>query len=302
MPPAATHGERIRALFRDAVDAVVVAPFMKVDALESLLQSIPPHASLRCVTRWLPREVAAGVSDPEVLGVLRERGNASLSLVNRLHAKLYIADGTCLAGSPNVTFAGFGENQSSGNIEVLLETTTANPDIAGTLNDIDREAVEATEAMAIAVRRLADNLHVPADGASSPTGTFVWYPVSRRPEDAFRMYAAPPRGYLTTADRQIIADVAGCNLPPGLDEPGFRLAVRDMLAAIPMSTPILEGTLDYLFTRRDADGFIRSMATDEYSHSDVWTAFVRWMAHFFGDKVTVQQVSELALRRAQEIR
>ena len=302
MPPGPTHGQRIRALFRDAVDTVIIAPFMKVDALESLLQAIPPHASLRCVTRWLPREVAAGVSDPEVLGVIRERGNASLSLVNRLHAKLYVADGKCLAGSPNVTFAGFGESQSSGNIEVLLKTTTVDPDIAGTLEDIDREAFEATEAMAIAVRRQADNLHLSADGASGATGTFVWYPVSRRPEDAFRMYATPPGGYLTTADRQLIADVAGCNLLPGLDEAGFRLAVRDLLAAIPMSNPVLKGTLDFLFTRRDADDFIRSMATDEYSQSDVWTAFVRWMAHFFGDKVTVQEVSELALRRAQDVR
>ena len=155
---------------------------------------------------------------------------------------------------------------------------------------------------AIAVRRLADNLHVPADNASSAASTFVWYPVSRRPEDAFRMYATPPGGYLTSADRQLIADVAGCNLLPGLDEAGFRLAVRDLLAAIPMSNPILDGTLDFLFTRRDADEFIRSMATGEYSHSDLWTAFVRWMAHFFGDKVTIQEVSELALRRAQDIR
>ena len=31
------------------------------------------------------------------------------------------------------------------------------------------------------------------------------------------------------------------------------------------------------------------MATDEYSHSDLWTAFVRWMAHFFDDKVTIQE-------------
>ena len=301
MPPAATHGERIRALFRDAVDTVVVAPFMKVDALESLLLAIPPQASLRCVTRWLPKEVAAGVSDPEVLDILRERGNASLSLVDRLHAKLYIADGRCLAGSTNVTFAGFGESQSPGNIEVLLETSTANPDIASTLEDMDREAIEASEDHAISVRRLADSLHVPAEGAYSAAGGSFWYPVSRRPELAFRMYAFPPGGYVTTADRQLRADVAGCNLLPGLDGARFRLAIRKLLATIPMAELLLKDTQDLLFTRSDADRFIASMATDEYSPSDVWLAFVRWMAHFFSDKVTFQEVSELALRRAQEI-
>lgn len=301
MPPTTTHGERIRTLFRDAANAAVVAPFMKVDALRSLLNEISRDAHLRCVTRWLPREVAAGVSDPEVLDVLLKRGNASLSLVNRLHAKLYIADGTCLAGSANVTFAGFGETQTSGNIEVLLETTTANPDIAGTLADIDGEAIEATEAMALAVRRLADSLQIPADVAPDAAGESIWYPVSRNPERAFRMYTSPPGGFLKTADRRLIADVAGCNLLPGLDETGFRQAVRDRLTGIPMSTVVLGGTQDFLFTRRDADELIESMVTDEYSSSDVWVAFVRWMAHFFGDRLTIQEVSELALRRAQSV-
>ena len=300
MPPATTHGERIRMLFRDAAKAVVVAPFMKVDALHSLLQDVPRDAHLRCVTRWLPREVAAGVSDPEVFDVLHERGNASLSLVDRLHAKLYIADGKCLAGSANVTLAGFGETQTSGNIEVLLETTTGNPEIAGILDDIDREAIEATDAMALAVRRLADSLPSPADVAPD-AGEFIWYPLSRNPERAFRMYESPPGGFVTTADRRLIADVADCNLLPGLNEAGFRQAVRDRLAEIPMSTVVLGGTQDFLLTRGDAGEFIESMVTDEYSSTDVWAAFVRWMAHFFGDRLTIQEVSELALRRAQNV-
>ena len=115
------------------------------------------------------------------------------------------------------------------------------------------------------------------------------------------MYASPPGGFLTTANRQLIVDVAGCNLPPGLDELKFRQAVRDLLAAIPMAHPVLEGTQDFLFTRRDADRFLESMVTDEYSSSDVWTAFIRWMGHFFSDTLTIQEVSELALRRAQHV-
>ena len=60
-----TQGHRIRVLFESAADGVaVIAPFIKVDALRSLLDVVPPTVSLRCVTRWLPREVAAGVSDP----------------------------------------------------------------------------------------------------------------------------------------------------------------------------------------------------------------------------------------------
>lgn len=233
--------------------------------------------------------------------VVAAGGRRRRLLVDRLHAKLYIADGKCLAGSANVTFAGFGESGSSGNIEVLLETTTANPDIARTLEHIDREAVEATEAMAVSVRRLADNLETTPDGVAKPSQAIVWHPLSRRPEDAFRMYAAPPDGYLTTADRRLITDVAGCNLRPGLDEAAFQRAVRELLAAIPMSNAILGATGDFLFTRREADEFLEPMTSDDYSATDIWTAFVRWMAYYFSAELTTQEVSELALRRAQDI-
>ena len=297
---AATQGERIRALFRDATQAAIVAPFIKVDALSSLLDAVPARIPLRCVTRWLPREVAAGVSDPEVLTVLQERGNATLSLVDRLHAKLYIADDKCLTGSANVTLAAFGESASSGNIEVLVETTTGNQDVAATLDNIEREAIVATQAMAIAVRRLAESITLPVmlpDSRRQDT----WYPVSRRPEDAFRMYTTPPTDFIKAADRLLLTDIANCNLLPGLAESQFREQIRTLLFNVPMSKPVLEATEDFLFTRHAADRFIETMATDVYSATDIWTSFVRWMAYFFSDKVTVQEVSELALRRAQDI-
>ena len=174
-----TQGGRIRDLFESAIHQVsVVAPFIKVDALKSLLEVIPADMHLRCVTRWLPREVAAGVSDPEILGILDERGNFTLSLVDRLHAKLYIAGPRCLAGSANVTLAGLGEIDER-NIEVLVETTIEDPGIAAALEEISHVERPATSQMAQTVRRLADNL------SNSLTSTadleIPWFPISRRP-------------------------------------------------------------------------------------------------------------------------
>ena len=117
-----TQGNRIRELFREASKATIVAPFIKTDALRSLLETIPPNVQLRCVTRWRPTEVAAGVSDLEILDLLRERGTFELLLVDRLHAKLYVADDRCLAGSANVTLSALGETTGAGNIEVLINT------------------------------------------------------------------------------------------------------------------------------------------------------------------------------------
>lgn len=294
-----TQGERIRALFGGASAATIVAPFMKVNALRSVLGAIPNHVPLRCVTRWLPQEVASGVSDPEVLQVLQERGNAQLSIVDRLHAKLYIADDICLAGSANVTLAGFGEVSGTGNIEVLVETSATNPDIRSTLEAIRHEGIEATEEMARAVRSMANTL-LQSNEAAERRSDAQWFPVSRHPEKAYPMYLTPATGFMSSADRILLNDLARCNLTPGLSEEVFREAIRTRLQSLPIANPILDGSGDLVFTKNDAEEFIVTMTTDEWSSNDIWLAFVRWMVVFFSDRVIEHQVTELALRRAQQ--
>ena len=293
-----TQGRRIRALFENAAGGVVViAPFIKVDALRSLLDVIPTDAHLRCVTRWFPREVAAGVSDPEILDMLEERGNFSLSLVDRLHAKLYVAGDRCLAGSSNVTLAGLGERGDYKNIEVLVETTVDDPGIVATLEDISRAERSATRVMAHIVRRLADSLSASTTPAVDLEAT--WFPGSRRSEDAYRFYTQPPDGYTGAADRILLADLARSNLQPGLGEDEFRTAIRSLLAAIPIAEILLNATEDTTLTRADAHSYLETIAGDEFSANDLWIAFVNWMAYFFSDQVIKQEIAEIALRRAQ---
>ncbi len=294
-----TQGGRIRDLFKSAVHQVsVVAPFIKVDALKSLLEVIPADVHLRCVTRWLPREVAAGVSDPEILGLLNNRGDFTLSLVDRLHAKLYIAGPRCLAGSANVTLAGLGEVDDR-NIEVLVETTIEDPGIAATLEEISQTERPATSHMAQNVRSLADNL------PSTMTSTFdlgvPWFPISRRPEYAFEFYEQPPDDSIKTADRVLLRDLAYSNLQPGLDENGFRTAVRTMLSDIPICKELLDSQKDVTITRADAYAYLDEISGEEITTQDLWLAFVNWVAYFFPDKVMKQEISEIALRRAQPI-
>ena len=175
-----TQGARIRALFENAEGGFsVIAPFIKIDALRSLIEVIPAGSHLRCVSRWLPREIAAGVSDPEILDLLEVRGSFSLSLVDRLHAKLYIAGDRCLAGSANITLAGLGEGGGCGNIETLVETAIDDPGIAATIEEIDRAERPATRNMAQAARRLADSLAASAPPTGSPAAP--WFPGSRPP-------------------------------------------------------------------------------------------------------------------------
>ena len=294
-----SQGGRIRDLFENAAHQVsVVAPFIKVDALKSLIEVIPEDMHLRCVTRWLPREVAAGVSDPEILSLLDERGNFTLSLVDRLHAKLYIAGPRCLAGSANVTLAGLGEIDER-NIEVLVETTIENPGIAATLEEISQAERPATPRMAQTVRRLADNL---ANAISSTVDLGIpWFPISRRPEYAYEFYKQPPGDCIKTADRILLIDLAHSNLQPGLDENGFRTAVRSLLSDIPMCKELLDTMEDRTITRADAHSYLEEISGEDITTQDLWLAFVNWVAYFFPDEVMKQVISEIALRRAQKL-
>ncbi len=275
----------------------MIAPFIKVDALRSLIEVIPVEAHLRCVSRWLPKEIAAGVSDPEILELLEARGNFSLSLVDRLHAKLYIAGDRCLAGSANVTLAGLGEGGGGTNIEVLVETTIDEPGIAATLEAIAEDERAATSSMARAVRRLAETLRT----STALPGTVVphWFPGSRRPERAYGFYAQPPDGFVGGADQILLDDLARSNLPPGLDEGGFRDAIRSLLMAIPIAEELLTASEDTKLTRAEATSWLEAISGDDFSPNDLWIAFVNWMAYFFSDRVMKQEIAEIALRRAQ---
>ncbi len=295
---AGTHGDRIRALFKgSATNATVVAPFIKLNALRSLLDVIRSDTHLRCVTRWLPREIAAGVSDPEILELLEERGNFSLTLVDWLHAKLYISDDRCLAGSANVTLAGLGDGDGNKNIEVLVETTVDNPGIAATLREIAQVERPATKEIAETARHLANSLSISTTMTADLEAP--WFPGSRRPERAYRFYTEPPSGYVRASDRILLADLAGSNIQPGLEKDEFQTAIRSLLAAIPIAKPILESAEDTTITRADAHAYLENIAGDKFSSDDLWLAFVNWMAHFYPDRIMKQEISEIALRGAR---
>jgi hypothetical protein len=293
-----TQGAQVRTIFQDAhEEIVIIAPFIKVKALKLILESVPSSTHIRCVTRWLPRDIAAGASDPEILDVFEERGNFSLSLVDVLHAKLYVAGDKCLVGSSNVTLPGLGEAEYGNNIELLAAVPFDNPDVIQVLKEISRVERTATRNDAEVARRLADSLSPLT--ISSTDGTAVWTPRSRRPEHAYEFYKDPPKGYLASGERMLLGDVARANIQPGMNEDRFRLAIRELLNQIPLSQTLLAGKEDTTLTRADAQPYLESIAADEFSVNDLWQSFVLWMSYFYADQVMKQEIAEFALRRAQ---
>ena len=298
-----SQGDRIRSLFENSTnDVSIIAPFIKTSALQSLLDAIPRAVTLHCVTRWLPREVAGGVSDPEILDLLEERGAFTLTLADKLHAKLYIAGDRCLAGSSNVTFPGLGNHEGSGNIEVLVETTIDDPGVTKTLDEISRSERVATRQMARNARRLAENITIQIQTIDDLE--LSWFPCSYRPREAFKFYLNPPAKteFIEKANRNLISDLANSNIQPGLNEQEFQKAIQSLLAEIPITESILSSSEDKILTRADSKSYLETIAGDEYSTDDLWRAFVKWMTHFYQDRIIEEEITEIALRRAQLIK
>ena len=293
-----THAHRIRQLFASAkCEIVLVAPFIKTAALERLLGNVPLKVPIRCVTRWRADEIAAGVSDPEVFDILAQRGNCELSLVDNLHAKLYISDQRCLVGSANVTLPGLGEIPGS-NIEVLVETAIDNPDVVSVLTEIGRVETVASPGLALAARAMANSL---ANAGDKLPRASSWFPYSRKPERAFDLYRKAPAGFVTGADRLVMLDVDRAKIPGALDQTRFRSAVRAKLAEIPLAQSLLAGRSDMIVTRADAQSYLESLQIGEYSTRELWLAFVSWMTHYLSEQVIRHEIAEVALRRAQVI-
>ena len=293
-----SQGDRIRNIFSGAQESVsIIAPFIKVQALRWLIDVIAPDVHVRCVTRWLPEEVAEGVSDPLIIYDLKERGNYVLTLVDNLHAKIYIADKQCLAGSVNTTHKGFGDVNDH-NIEILVASTTDDPNIKYTLSEIDKVEKIATIEMAEKIMMLATSL--PQQDLFDVTK--VWFPLSNKPDGAFKFYSNIPEGYLSEPERLLIADLERANIPSGLSEPEFRFEICSLLSEIPLVDALLDVTNDITLTRTDAHPQLTLLENDEFSVNDLWKSLVRWVVYFFPDKVMSQEISEVALRRARLIR
>src|SRR4051812_20976303 len=98
---------------------LVVAPFVKVSPLRRMLEALPADTSVTCVTRWVPEEIAAGISDHQVWTLFRSRPGWQLRLRGDLHAKYYRFGSRLFAGSANVTGKAFGWSPEP-NLELLL--------------------------------------------------------------------------------------------------------------------------------------------------------------------------------------
>ena len=110
-------GDLVTRLYSNAQSLVIAAPYIKANALSRILANVNAEASLICVTKWDPHDIAVGASDVECRSLIIGFGG-SFRLHPSLHAKYYRIDDVILIGSANLTSSAMGWSPQP-NLEIL---------------------------------------------------------------------------------------------------------------------------------------------------------------------------------------
>jgi hypothetical protein len=280
-------------------DALLCAPFVKAGVLRRVLAAIPAGTRVSVITRWHAVEVASGVSDLDVFDVVSSRANTTLALIDALHAKIYVADGSVLTGSANLTAKALGWCADA-NLEVLTLAAQDCPSVADCMAAIstaraatieERDRI-AEDARGITTLRLPEAVEEEAELATT------WYPRLGDPRRLFPIYAGRSLDRMMSATLEAgTHDLNALGIPPGLTESDFKLAAARAFTAMPSIGRLLS-LVDRDLTDADAEELIAAtpipngMAADQQ-----WLVVREWIAHLLSDRIEVAPQSFVTRRR-----
>lgn len=286
-------------------DVLICAPFIKAHALDRLLGILDSDISVRIVTRWLPKEVAVGVSDLEIYDRVISRPNTSLSLLDRLHAKVYGADGVYLIGSANVTGPALGWS-SNPNLELLTLASASDDALVACLAQLN-EARPATLAERDRIRGLADAAAVSAialvEDAEPDGAPYLWLPRLAAPSRLYQAYVPATRARLIDSVREAaLEDLSALGIPEGLPEVQFNAAVAAAFRAMPAIQRLLAAAADDLRDSDGADIISQLPVGDDLQPDQRWLAVREWMTTFLGDQYEIAPASFVVRLRPRAAR
>lgn len=266
-------------------ELVLCAPFTKRLALERCLAAARQEIGLTLITRWRAEEVAAGVTDLEVLEVVTARGGRVL-LHDRLHAKYFRTEDACLVGSANITGAALGWSWPS-NLELLM---AASPAAVAVLEEqLLREAVLADDAVRRALQAEVDALPAAERVAPELLGLPdepIWWPSLRYPHALYAAYEQGLRDLPGSTAAAATKDLLALEPPLHLDKVAFYRLTSDRLWASPVLTrlrPVLREP------RRFGAVVDEVLAIDPDVGRGVaeqrWQTLMRWLLTFCPERV-----------------
>jgi len=300
-------GDQLLELVSSAKERVVlVAPFIKVDALQRVLDAIPISAGLHidCVTRWRPEDIVDGVCDLEIFEVITDRENAQLWRHPNLHAKFFRADQSCLLGSSNLTGRALGWRLPT-NLELLVqldmnlhelqawETSLMSSCVSVTVELRDQIAHQAADLAAQRPKKTSIDVEHDDDP------TFRWIPLCPSPERLFKVYtgeldeAKMVRSAFEFAQR----DLRTLGPPKGYSEEQFLEYVADRLQKLEVVQKVVSASSSGVSDTQAADLIAEYIdASSMISPTDAWRILKRWMMHFFPEQYRIEVGQEILVR------
>lgn len=297
-------------------EVLLVAPFIKAAVLEKLLNDIPSNVPLRCITRWFPEEIIAGISDLEVWSLIQQRPNYSLWLRPDLHAKYYRADNRCLVGSANLTGKALGWSNSP-NLELLVPLSADEPTVKTFETELLKACIPVTEdlfeQMSLAVQLLAEQtpnaiannsfrVEIPEENLTINNSVNIdaWLPTLRNPEDLYLAYSGQVEKLSTVAKITALTDLRSLSIIPNLSQKVFQAYIGTLL----LQKPIIQKVDSFVKTPQRfgaVKNLLNSLPCASNPHFDaerVWQTLMRWLLYFLPNRyaLSVPNYSEVFYR------
>ena len=290
-------------------EVTLIAPFVKIGALQRIVAEIQENVRLSLYTRWRPDEIAIGVSDIEVWPILCERQLSSMYLCHHLHAKCYVFDSEASVGSANITSRALGWH-SAPNLEIQVRVSASNEWVINLLQELRISATLVNDEIASRFKALALELARQEPDTAPDTGhtllvdqppVSMWLPNTRQPSDLYLAYEGRydeiSRGGQATA----LVDLNYLGIPPGLSRDNFNSCVAAVMVQHQFFVKIHE--LSNVQRRfGEYRRFVREYLTKhdiDRDAADAWQTCLRWLQYFLADSYQIDTpgYTEFLVRR-----
>ena len=232
-------GDLLSRLYSKAQSLVVAAPYIKADALSRVLVNANPEASLICVTRWSPHDLAVGASDTGCRKLVIDFGG-SFRLHPSLHAKYYRIDDVVLIGSANLTSSAMGWSPQP-NLEILCRAGE-DFDSGAFQQNLFNESREISDDEFLhweAVAKISSRTDIEPIGGLPRVD--IWRPKTRDPIHLELSYAGRAE-QIASLDEQRAAriDLQSILMPPDLSDEEVRTWATGCLLAAPFTNTVIQ--------------------------------------------------------------
>ena len=297
-------------------EVLLVAPFIKAPVLERLFDQIYSDVSIKCITRWFPEEIVAGVSDLEVWSLIQNRDNSSLWLRPDLHAKYYRADNRCLVGSANLTGKALGWSHYP-NLELLVPVSANEPSVKSFETELLKACIPVTEDLfeqiSLAVQLLAEQtpnaiainlskVEIIENNLTLDNSVNVdaWLPTLRNPEDLYLAYSMQTEKLTTASKIAALTDLRSLPVIPNLPLNVFQAYIGTLL----LQKPIIQKVDSFVQTPQRfgaVKNLLNSLPCTANSHFNAeraWQTLMRWLLYFLPNRyaLSVPNYSEVFYR------